>query len=493
MAVRTASRYRYQARNRSTAPAIATVPELAIAARDDLGIFGEYVTGLVPASIHRQWFPYLVTGRDSASLKRIAGPNVSLLSFRGSAKTTWARIWAAWVIGHNPHIHIGWISYKEFIAIKSSRAIKRIIESPQYRQVFPNIRPSRRWGDVSWEIDKEFAGVSVFEGDATLSTAGITGAITSNRFHLVIYDDLIKSSKDIKNEEIREQMSYSYSEVIEPTVAAVPGSREVSLGTRFRRDDIHCTDFTTENGWEVIEQGAIVIDEEGNERSAWERLELERLQEIRDRNPIVFAFQWMNTIPPLSDDQAITEECIIYEDLPADLHAAELVLGVDLAASEEEKGDYTAFVLGLRTKHLIWILDVEEHRIKGNLEKIQKILALWRKWERVAPGLRVIFEKGAYQNSFEGDWISYRRMYRVRTAIRCEGVSIRGDKEEKLESISGVFQDKIVRFNAAKKRKFGRLIGQLLQLDQNHDDLRDACVFAFSRLQKRARQPLSSA
>lgn len=491
MAVSISSRYKFRAATIANDSTAITASSEAVLARDNFEVFGRFVLGKIAADVHRSWFPHLITNQDSEALRRIAGPNTNLLSFRGSAKSTWGRGWVAWAIGHNPHIQIGWISYNEATALKSSRLIKRIIESPQYQQVFPHVRPGGRWSDRDWEIDKEFARITGLDSDFTFISLGITGAITSNRFHLTVYDDLIKSSAAIKNPDIREKMIENYGEVIEPCVAAVPGSRQICLGTRFRGDDIHSTEFTPENDWNVIEQGAIVLDANGQEVSAWpDRLPLEKLQSLRSRRPIIFAYQWLNKVPPASDERIIQEEWIQYLDLPDRIQFTELVLGVDLAASEDQQGDFTALVLAARDGARIIVLEAVELRIRGNLAKIREIMRLWKSWQKWSPRLRVCFEKGAYQNSFEGDWLDYKRQYRIQNVI-CEGVRVPGDKDEKLESISGVFEDRIACLNRAKP--MNRLVAQLLRIDTENDDLADGGVIAIGQLQRRARRKLSSA
>lgn len=487
-----AARHKWRAAELARRPSdVDPSPEI-LAAREDLAVFGRLVAGKEAAPIHRSWFPYLVTGRDSECLKRVAGPPTNLLSFRGSAKTTWLRIWIAWVIGHNPHAQIAWISYNERTALKSSRVIKRIIESPIYQQIFPHIRPGPRWADLEWEIDKAFAGVAVTDADFTLSAIGITGAVVSNRFHLGVFDDLIKSSQAIANEEVREKMSETYAEAIQPCLLAVPGSRMVSLGTRFRRDDIHCTEFTQANGWEVLEQSVITADENGVERLAWDRLapQWEELQKVRQRRPLIWAYQWLCKVPAADEEQRIKPEWIQYcpeADIPRFI---ELVLGIDLAASEDDVNNPSAFVLGGRTHDRIYLLECLELRQKGNYQKIQSALELWRKWRHKADRLRLVFGKPAYQKSFEGDWEDYRRRYKVQNVL-CEGMPERLDKDEKLEAVSGVFEDRIVYLNSG--RQWGKLTDQLLLIDQDLDDLRDACYFALSKLQRRVRRPLSSA
>jgi predicted phage terminase large subunit-like protein len=453
-------------------------------ARRDPAAFGRWVAGKDAADIHREWLAAIVTGESNDCLHLVAGEPTSLLSFRGSGKTTWLRIVAAWMYGHNPQLQLGWTSYSEAIAVKSSRVIKRLIASTRYQQVFPQIRPSRRWGDLDWEIDKAFAGVSEIEADFSFQALGITGSVTSNRFHLIVYDDLIKSKKAIANEEVRTGMLETIQDAIEPCL--IPGGRELNLGTRWRNDDIHATYFTPQQEWRVLEQSAILTDlETRQERSAWpERFSLEFLQGIRAKKPLTFLFQYQNQLPEANEDAPIKPEFIRYGELPL---LRSLTLGVDLAAGENETDDYTAFVLsGKDEAGNYWIVLAEEIRASGNLAKIKQIMALRKQWGN----FRVIVEKNAYQKSFEGDWRDYCRRYRVQGMV-LETVSATEDKITRLESISGIFENGFVCLN--RQRGMQRLVNQLLMLDLEHDDLMDACVYSLGLQQKRARRRAAGA
>jgi hypothetical protein len=483
MVAATASRYKYQAKQSAKQWSIAAATPAALHAREDLAAFGPFVADKEPQSHHLEWFLYLVTGEDSSELNRVAGANLDILAPRGSAKSTWLALYVAWLIGHNPHAQIIYVGYSESVALKQSRLIKRILGSYKYRQVFPWIRPGERWSDRDWEIDKEFAGVSNLDSDYTFYAVGITGAITSRRASIIICDDLIKSSAAIANLDIREKMIVNWQEVLEPTL--IPGGRVVSIGTRFRRDDIHATEFTVENEWQLIEQSAILTNPEtGEEESYWPaRFALKKLQKIRDRNPLIFCYQYQNKIPPDQDEAVIQPGWIHYSELPTSFD--ELVLGVDLAASDKQKGDYTALVLIGRKDDIFYVLEAIELKAVGNLEKIRAICELRKKYGN----FRVCVEKVAYQASFEGDWKDEMKRRRL-SGFVCEPVVPRGDKRARLEGVSGIFENNIVRFN--RQKPMGRLVNQILGIDLEHDDLSDGLVIGLNRLQKRSRKPLST-
>jgi phage terminase large subunit-like protein len=473
--VRQSSRFKHQYQIQQKSGFDSPVEPRAAAARLDLGAFGEFVAGKSPAEHHRSWFPYLALGEG----------NLDLLAPRGSAKSTWVALYAAWMIGHNPGIQIIYVGYSESVALKQSRIIKRLITSPNYRKVFPNVRLGERKSDTDWEIDKQFAGVDSLDSDYTLYAVGITGAITSRRANLILIDDPIKSSASIANPDIREKIATNWKEVLRPTL--IPGGRVICIATRFRADDCHATEFIASKGWTQIEQSAILTDSEGREVSYWpERFPLSDLQELRE-DPITFSYQYQNKVPPNEDEAIIKPAWIRYRaDVPTEFD--ELVLGVDLAASESEKADYTALVLIGKRGEYYWILDAVRFRAAGNLDKCDRIIALYQKWKRAR--IRVIVERVAYQASFEGDWKRYMRSRRF-TNLTCEEFVPKGDKDQRLEGVSGIFANGYVLMN--KSAPLAPLVDELLRISLTHDDLSDACVMALARLQRKSRSRLSSA
>jgi hypothetical protein len=72
-----------------------------------------------------------------------------------------------------------------------------------------------------------------------------------------------------------------------------------------------------------------------------------------------------------------------------------------------------------------------------------------------------------------------------------ELVSAVDDKILRLESVSGIFENGFVFFN--RHQGMQRLVNQLLGIDNEHDDLMDACVYALNPQQKRARRRAAGA
>lgn len=448
---------------------------MAEEARTNLAIFGEYVCGKKPAKHHQEWIDALVTGQSNESLNLIAGNDTEILAPRGSAKSTWLSFFVAWAIGHNPGIQIIYVSCSEKIAISRSRIIRRIIESPKYQEVFPAIMRSSRWTDTLWEIDKVRAKTSVIEADFTFYAVGCIGSIVSRRSNLILCDDLIKSSQAIANRDIREQMTNNLYEVILPTL--IPGGRVVDIGTRFRRDDIHATEFIPDKGWEPIIQSAIEVDKEtGKERSFWEeRFGLEYLQELREKDPVSFSFQYQNEIVG-TGTESISYDWIWRDDIPPLDRFEQKVLGIDLASSLKTRADYSAFILVGRYLGNYYVIDARFGKWAGNIEKFEVIKNLYEEWGE----FEILCESIAYQSSFIKDFDTYVEQEHLEN-LRCNGIKMKGDKLQRLSGLKGLFQRGRIIFN--KYRLMSRLIDEICNLGTSiHDDGCDAFVYAMAGL-----------
>lgn len=478
MATKVYKQYKDKARKAARSATIAARTPDALRAWNDFAYFGEYVGGKKAAKHHLEWIEELVTGENSQALNLVAGEHLSILAPRGSAKSTWIALWIAWVIGHNPEIQIIYVSYSESVALSRSRIIKRIIKSAKYREVFPNVLPGTRWSDTDWEIRKDFAGVDDIDSDYTFYATGITGSITSRRSNLIVYDDIIKSSESIENPDVREKMRNNHSEVVRPTLK--PGGRMVNIGTRFRADDIHCTDFIPAKRWKQLIQEAI-IEIDGEEASYWpERFTLKELQELRE-DPVIFSFQYQNRVMRVSEI-SIDPAWIKYGEFPDKFDA--LCIGGDLSASLKERADYTVFVLGGRVGNQFYILDIRRGRWSGNIEKLDQVIELWQDWEELP--MTLCAEAVAYQSSLKGDFVQYLINEKNVLNIVYSQPTTKGDKLQRLRGVSGVFQNGLVTFN--QYRMMGRLVDELINFgSMDKDDCVDAVVYCLNGLIGRRR------
>lgn len=506
MQLRHSKHYRAKARAKVRASGeVRSSPE-ALKARSEFGYFCEYLTRNSPEPKKQPqhmaaWNEQLITGIDSPALIGIAGPNVDILSPRGSAKSTYLAMFTAWAIGNHAlqgkMLKVLYISYTIDVARPKSAAIKAIIESKEYREIFPTVIPGKKWSDEYWAIDYEFAQISTIGEEVfTVCCAGLKGGIVSKRSHLIILDDLIKSEFDIENPEIREQMEYNWTRSILPTMFT--GGRAICLGTRFRADDIHCTTFIEKNKWVQIEQQAI-LGEEGEETTYWDFWPLSHLLELREADPTGFSYQYQNKVIR-SSENSIDPQWITKAEVPMDLKAFDkIAIGVDLSSKTKERHDYTVAVLGGRIKNKFYILDMWRGRSAGNVTKLDKILELLADWGAIGQNDEGLYfstsipvylyvEDVAYQGSLAGDFKTHVVAGHKLSNLIYRPAPSRGDKLMRLRSVTGLFENDLVTWNQSAKLQ--PAVDELISFGAcAHDDCADAIAFLLNGL--RGQVPLT--
>jgi len=473
-----------------------TIDSIFSRAQDDFLTFCT-IMDKAPAHHMLEWHKHLITGNSNRYLLDIAGPNLDILAPRGSAKSTVLNMFTAWIIGRHTTkgmpLQIIYCSYNIATAIPKSRIIKQIIDSSSFKKIFPKVKlKAGMQSDIGWSIDFDYAGIDrVGDEEFTLRAAGLRGSITSKRAHLVIVDDPIKSSADIKNPAIRDEMNNNWSSVIAPIV--FEGGRSICLGTRFHPLDIHKTMFSPSKGWKQVSQEALTYDAQGEAVSYWpEQWSVEYLQQQKELDPVAFAFQYQQQ-PVMTSDLVLSPDLIIKGEVVTEFDS--LAVGIDLSASKNETSDYTAFVLGGRLKDKFYIIDAHQVRSIGNLEKIDLLCDMLVEWgilelqdDQYFPTystVTLVVEAVAYQASLAADLKRVLLNERGLGNLHIHEVKgFRGDKVARFRGTLGLLENKKVIFN--KYRKFDALTDQLINVGAtSHDDLLDAYTWLITFLQRR--------
>ena len=450
-----------------------------------------------PARHMLEWHRELITGDSNKYLLDIAGPNLDILSPRGSAKSTVLNLFTAWVIGRHTQagrpLQIIYCSYNIATAIPKSRIIKQIIDASTFKKIFPRVKlKAGMQSDIGWSVDFDYAGIDrIGDEEFTLRAAGLRGSITSKRAHLVIVDDPIKSSSDIKNPAVREEMNNNWSSVIAPIV--FEGGRSICLGTRFHPLDIHKTMFVPQKGWKQVAQEALTYDKEGEPISYWpEQWSVEYLQGQKELDPVAFAYQYQQQ-PVMTSDLVLSPDLIVKGTVETEFDS--LAVGIDLSASKNETSDYTAFVLGGRLKDKYYVIDAHQVRSIGNLEKIDLLCDMLVEWGILElqndvyfptySTVTLVVEAVAYQASLAADLKRVLLQERGLSNLHVHEVKgFRGDKVARFRGTLGLLENKKVIFN--KYRKFDALVDQRINVGAtSHDDLLDAYTWLMTFLQRR--------
>lgn len=174
-----------------------TLDERYELARSHFITFRELVCSHATFPHQKTWIDLLNTGVDNRYLRGVGGEDTLILAPRNSAKSTLLIEWVAWVIGihtapeHQIPFKVLYVSYEVSTAQQKSQQVQRILESTEYRKVFPWVRPGSNWAKGQWEIDFSFAGIGGVVEPYTLVSAGLKGAATGKR--CLVGDTLIET------------------------------------------------------------------------------------------------------------------------------------------------------------------------------------------------------------------------------------------------------------------------------------------------------------
>jgi len=235
-----------------------------LAARDDRA-FAEYVSGW-------RFPPHLREAYAFAA----ANPHAILLMPRGHGKTIGAIHHLARRIGQSAgRLKIGVITATEIGALQRSRAIRSIVESDSFAEIFPwacGGVVSRKWTEAVWTV-KGAEGYA--EKDATVTAGSLYGLRPGPRFDLLLADDLI-GQDECATAAQRQKASDRFWSVIKPMLT--PTGQVIVLGTRWNEDDLYAE--LVRKGWPAYVRRALADDGTALWPGYWpaERLAAERTE-----------------------------------------------------------------------------------------------------------------------------------------------------------------------------------------------------------------------
>lgn len=224
-------------------------------------------------------------------------------------------------LGLNPRAHFIHLSYSANLAQDNSVAIKEILNSDDYRLIFPDTR-IKYGSDTKTQWDTE-AGGGVYAtstlGQITGFGAGVVDRIGQPYTFggAIVIDDAIKP-EDALSDLMRENVNRRF----ETTIRNRVNSRNTPIIIIMQR--LHEHDLCgylkgiEPDKWDVLSIPCIERDEDGNERALWEfKHTLPELREIEAANAFVFETQYMQNPKPL-EGLMYPMEWRTYDTLPVD-------------------------------------------------------------------------------------------------------------------------------------------------------------------------------
>ena len=273
----------------------------------------------------------------------------------------------AYVLGKDPDKKLAIVSYSAPKARKFNREIQRIIDTPEYSEIFPDTRlNSSNVTTVagSWLRNADECEIVGFRGG--FKTVGVGGPLTGEPVDMLIMDDIYKDAKTAWSPVVREGVNDWYDTVADTRLHN--DSQQLIVFTRWHEDDLagrllrQQGYYSEDNpdGWVVIIYPAIKIGkpteydprEEGE--ALWpERHSLTKLKLARKRNSHVFDSLYQQDPKPsegLMYEQGFKE----YEVIPH----SRLMVRKNYTDTADTGEDYLCSIDYIETETANYVVDI---------------------------------------------------------------------------------------------------------------------------------------
>jgi hypothetical protein len=164
------------------------------------------------AEIHRQWLRHI----DYCWKRRL---RAIILAPFGHGKSTVMVPLIAWLIGQDTNRRVKVITNDDSSSSQRVSAVKRIIESPGYRNIFKDVRRGGKWTDHELYVRRH--GNSI---DPTLHARGVFSTGIGGRADIEVFDDVVdqKNSNDSgQRKRVLDFVEQTWLNRLEPTGKAL--------------------------------------------------------------------------------------------------------------------------------------------------------------------------------------------------------------------------------------------------------------------------------
>jgi predicted phage terminase large subunit-like protein len=165
----------------------------------------------------------------------------------------------AYILGRDPDRRIALASYSSSLASRFNRRVQRLIDSPEYADIFPDTTIKKSGGSksaASGSYVRTSDHVEIIDHEGELFSVGRDGPLTGNRVDTFILDDLYKDAMEANSPIIRDNCWEWYTSVVR---------------TRMHNDSSELIVFTRWHEEDLI--GLISAREEVVQLTSWEQLD----------------------------------------------------------------------------------------------------------------------------------------------------------------------------------------------------------------------------
>lgn len=329
----------------------------------DLVGYASYVHGYEPAPFQSEWADALMDIRRGRTVI-VAPPE--------SGKTAWCTAFAAWSIGNDPAIHIGYIANTHRQAARQSVAVREIIRSNlRYKHIFPHVELDevRGTGEAEWFVKRE----NQSDKDATFQVSGHPGPILGARLDVVIVDDY--SDKENSQSPVQREKAWEWFRENVLTRLNPDNGRLICIQTRWAEDDL--AGCLIKAGAELLEYPA-VRDGESLWPEKWTTEGLESRR--RELGPRIFDLQYQGVVRP-AEGNIFHREWWRYSSAAEPLPSPNLiVLSLDTAFKTGQDRDYSVATVWALCKNGHYLLYMWRDRVEFP-QLVKEVVRLHKVWK----------------------------------------------------------------------------------------------------------------
>lgn len=286
-------------------------------------------------------------------------------------------MFSAWCFMKNPACEFIHLSYSEELVLDNSNAIKTLIQSAEFQQLWPIALT--KTADGAWKTAN--SGCFLARGSGGQVTGYGAGKLddfkNGNGFGgAILIDDPLKPS-DAYSDPVRKSINRRWDDVIKSRFNSTRTPCIVIM-QRVHEDDF-CGMLLRDNEYkfEQLILPAIIDEGTAHERALWpEKHSLERLYAMRAKNTYQFSGQYQQRPTPLGGGILKGEWFKRYSVLPRIKWRA---VFVDTAQKEKEANDYqVAECWGLGVDGNLYLIDMIRAKFQG-YELERRIPDFWNK------------------------------------------------------------------------------------------------------------------
>lgn len=284
----------------------------------------------------------------------------------GHAKSTYCKLFCAWLIGRDAALRIAYTSYAMPLAAGHLAEIAELMRSTAYQEVFPaaRVRPEQARSRAEKSARANASQLDVIGQGGAILARGTRGSSTGLRIDLGVIDDPHKDADEARSAAHRERVWQWYTRVIGTRDRPGRPLKILLLQTRWHLDDLAGRALRIEpDQWRVLSWAAFKVgaptEHDPREPGAalWPLLADEhKLSARRRRDPEGFAAQYQGDPIPPGGKLFKGDWLRTYEQLP-DLTGAEFFQSWDLR-NDGKVGKQSSWVAGLLLMRPKGTLDV---------------------------------------------------------------------------------------------------------------------------------------